>query len=125
MNSFTRFLLGRGQKGDEMLQAFVERWDALEALVIGVYRGKEAETADETEYRELRSWLLDHYPHWQDTWQPFWQETMVGGQPAGQDPFLRLLAAEQAAGFVGDWEAMQYLPAARETINRYIQRLES
>jgi hypothetical protein len=41
-----------------------------------------------------------------------------------QDPFLRLLAAEQASDFVGDWEAMQYLPAAREALNLYIQAVE-
>ena len=119
MNPFTRFLLGRGE--DRALRAFVERWDALEMLVIRVFRNKGAETADETEYQELRPWLQANYPHWQEKWHPYWQEAKAGGQPARQDPFERILTAENAADFANDWEAMQYLPAAREALNRYIQ----
>jgi hypothetical protein len=121
MNPFTRHLLGGGKQENEALAAFIERWDALEALVIRVFRNKGAETADQTEYQQLRLWLLENYSVWQEQWQPFWQETMAGGLPAKEDPFQRLLKAEEAADFVGDWEALQYLPAARETINRYIQ----
>jgi hypothetical protein len=119
MNPFTRFLLGRGE--DRALRAFVERWDALEMLVIRVFRNKGPETADETEYQELRPWLQANYPHWQEKWHPYWQEANAGGHPARQDPFERILTAENAADFANDWEAMQYLPAAREALNRYIQ----
>jgi hypothetical protein len=124
MNPFTRFLLGSGRKEDQALQTFVERWDALEALVIRVFRSKGAETADEAQYQQLRPWLKDNYPRWQERWQPYWQEALVGGLPVAQDPFQRLLTAEKAADFVGDWEAMQYLPAAREALNRYIQEVD-
>lgn len=121
MNPFTRYLLGGGRKEDKALQTFVERWDALEGLVIRVFRNKMAETADETEYQQLRPWLLANYPLWEDKWRPYWQETLVGRLPCESDPFQRLLTAEKAADFIGDWEAMQHLPAAREAINRYIQ----
>ncbi|MFZ0548127.1 MAG: hypothetical protein WAM60_21960, partial [Candidatus Promineifilaceae bacterium] len=105
MNPFTRFLLHRGQNEDHALQTFAERWDALEELVIRVFRGKEANTADETEYQQLRTWFQDNYPYWQQKWQPYWQKTLVGGQPAPQDPFQRLTTPQKAADFIGDWEA--------------------
>jgi hypothetical protein len=124
MNPFTRFLLGRGRREDQALQAFVEQWDVLEALVIRVFRSKGAETADEAQYQQISSWLRDNYPLWQKRWQPYWQGALVGGLPAVQDPFQRLLTAEKAADFVGDWQAMQYLPAAREALNRYIQAVD-
>lgn len=120
MNPFTRYLLG-GRREERMLQAFIEHWDALEALVIRVFRGKEATDDDESAYRELRPWLVENYPAWQEKWRPLWQEALVGGLPTQQDPFQRLLSAEKAADFVGDWQAMQNLPAAREAINKYIQ----
>lgn len=124
MNPFTRFLLGKGRGDDKALQEFVERWDALEMLVIRVFRSKGAAPEDETEYQPLRDWLQANYPEWQARWRTYWPETLAGGLPAKQDPFLRLLSAEKAADFVGDWEAMQYLPAARETLNRYIQEMK-
>jgi hypothetical protein len=121
MNPFTRFLLNRDRKEGQALEMFVERWDALETLVIRIFRGKAADTADEDEYHQLHTWLLINYPQWQDRLQPYWQETLVGGSPAAQDPFQRLLEADKAAAFSGDWEAMQHLPAAREALNRFIQ----
>jgi hypothetical protein len=102
----------------------VERWDGLEGLVIQVFRGKGAETADESIYKEIRPWLVENYPLWENELRPYWQTAKVGGQTAVQDPFLWLLRAEHAQDFVGDWEAMQYLPAAREGLNRYIQAVE-
>jgi hypothetical protein len=120
MNPFTRYLLG-GRREEKALQAFIEHWDALEALVIRIFRGKNATDDDESEYRKLHPWLVENYPTWQEKWRPLWQEALVGGVPAGQDPFQRLLTAEKAADFIGDWQAMQHLPVARETINRYVQ----
>jgi hypothetical protein len=122
MNPFTRFLVQLLPKEDSSLQAFVHHWDALEALVIRVYRSAMVETADEEEYQELFTWLQENYVHWQDHLQPYWQETKVGGQITAQDPFLRLITVRQAADFVGDWAAMQHLPAAREALNRYISK---
>ena len=83
-----------------------------------------SETADETIYKEIRDWLVDNYSLWENELRPYWQATKVGGQKAEQDPFLRLLTAERAQDFVGDWQAMQNLPAAREALNRYIQAIE-
>jgi hypothetical protein len=124
MNPFTRFLLGKKSKKSEALEAFVERCDTLEGLVIRVFRGKGADPADEESYNEIRLWLVENYPLWENDLRPYWQAALVGGQPAEQDPIRRLLSAEQAKDFVGDWEAMQYLPAAREALNRYIQAVE-
>jgi hypothetical protein len=124
MNPFTRFLLGKKSKKSEALEAFVERCDALEGLVIRVFRGKGADLADEESYKEIRRWLVENYPLWENDLRSYWQAALVGGQPAEQDPIRRLLSAEQAKDFVGDWEAMQYLPAAREALNRYIQAVE-
>lgn len=121
MNPFTRFLLGRKSTKVSALEAFVARWDALEALVIRVFKGKEAEPADLAEYEQLKGWLVENYTVWENDLGPYWQVTQAGGQVIKQDPFLRLLAADEAGDFVGDWEAMQHLPAAREALNRFIQ----
>ena len=122
MNPFTHFLVQLLPKDDSGLQAFVHHWDALEVLVIRVYRSGKAETADEEEYQELSTWLEENYVLWQDRLNAYWQETKVGGQITTQDPFLRLMVPRQAADFVGDWAAMQHLPAAREALNRYISQ---
>ncbi len=123
MNPFTRFLLRNKPKETKALKAFVERWDVLEALVIQVFKNKAAETADEKSYKEIQTWLADNYSLWENELRPYWQTTKVGGQLTQQDPFLRLTTAKQAQDFIGDWEAMQYLPAAREALNRYIQTI--
>jgi hypothetical protein len=102
------------------LERFVDRWDALEALVIRVYRAGEVSAADEGEYRSLRAWLARHYPRWQGVLQPYWQQARIAGESVQQDPFLALWVPSQAAGFVGDWAAMQRLPAAREALNRFL-----
>ncbi len=118
MNPFSRFL--RQWSGDEHFDQFVARWDRLEALVIRVYKQGAARPEDEADYAALRPWLRAHYATYQATLEPLWRDTLVGGQPAGEDPFLRLLHPEQAAGFIGDWPAMQHLPAAREALNRVL-----
>ena len=121
MNLFTRFL--RQWSRDPDLEKLVEHCDALEALVIRVYKRGEATAADEAEYQALRGWLAANYPAWQPMLRPYWQEASVAGKPAATDPFLRLVAADSARAFVGDWEAMQHLPAAREALNRLILQL--
>lgn len=118
MNLFTRFL--RQWNKDKDLERLIEHCDALEALVIRVYKGGEAKAADEAEYHALRSWLRANYPEWQDELQPLWRKAKVAGVAATKDPFLRLIEAESASEFVGDWEAMQNLPAAREALNSLV-----
>lgn len=119
MNPFTRFLR-QWLSGPEEISPLVEHSDALEALVIRVYKAGEASSADEAEYQALRSWLEGNYPAWQQVLAPYWQEARVAGEPVAADPLLRLLRADTAAEFVGDWGAMQQLPALREALNRCV-----
>lgn len=121
MNLFTRFL--RQWLTDSDLERLVEHCDALEALVIRVYKRGEATPADEAEYQALRKWMEANYPEWQPKLRPHWRGAKVAGERAMADPFLRLTAASSAAAFVGDWEAMQHLPAAREALNKLILQL--
>ncbi|MFC1464491.1 MAG: hypothetical protein ACFLMY_06555 [Candidatus Brachytrichaceae bacterium NZ_4S206] len=118
MNPFTKSIATRLQS--RRLRQFIERWDALEALVIRVYRNAVATEADDAEFAELKRWLREHYPEWQTRLEPHWRSALRGGQPSQDDPFAFLLAAEQAAAFCGSWAHMQALPAAREALNRLI-----
>jgi hypothetical protein len=118
MNPFTRSILKRLQ--NRRLQPFVEHWDRLEALVIRVYKSRAAGPQDEAEYRQVRSWLLVHYPTWQTVLEPYWRSAPIGGEPASQDPFTDLLSNPAASGFIENWKAMQTLPAARQALNEFI-----
>lgn len=119
MNPFTRFLR-QWTQGNADLDDLVEQCDALESLVIRVYKAGAATAADEAQYQTIRRWMRENYPAWQDVLRPFWQQAQVAGRPAADDPFLRLTAPESASAFVGDWQAMQMLPAAREALNRLV-----
>ena len=118
MNPFTQSLTRA--LADPALDAFVTRWDALEALVVRVYRGGAASPADEAEWVTLRPALVSAYPVWSSALAPHWPQTRAGGQPVTADPFVRLMAFARAADIVGDWAAMQTLPAAREALNRML-----
>ncbi len=118
MNPFTHFLAR--QLRPRQLQALIDYWDTLEALIIQVYKTHSATAADEADYRRVRAWLQRYYPTWEEALRPHWQKAQVGGRPADHDPFQRLIAPESVAAFVTDWEAMQTLPAAREALNRLI-----
>lgn len=121
MNLFTRFL--RQWLHDSDLEQLVEHCDALEALVIRVYKRGEATAADEAEYQALRSWMEANYPQWQSRLRPHWREAKVAGKAATADPFLHLTAAPSAGEFAGNWKAMQHLPAAREALNKLVLQL--
>lgn len=121
MNAFTRFL-SRKQPKNRLLP-FIERWDALEFLVIETFKQKQPTAATRAEYVALRDWLMAHYPAWADQLRPKWQASRVGFEPVEQDPFLRVLKPEAVDGFVDDWEIMQHLPAAREAINQLLLEL--
>lgn len=118
MNPFSKFLRQWSRQPD--FDHFVEQWDRLERLVIAVYKAGQARPEDEQTYAEVRTWLGQHYGRWSEALRPHWQEALIGGAPAVEDPFLRLTRPENAAAFVGDWQAMQHLPAAREAINRLL-----
>lgn len=118
MNPFTRFI-ARSLRS-RSLKRFVQRWDALEALVIRVYRASAATETDEAEYGQLREWLNLRYPAWRDQLQPHWRGALRGGQLSPDDPFVFLCAPEYAHNFAGSWAHMQALPTAREALNRLI-----
>lgn len=121
MNPFTQAILKR--KKDRRMRDFVRYWDALEALVIRVYKAGCATPEDEKEYRRVRAWLQKNYPRWQRELDPYWRATRIAGEPAAEDPFASLIARSSAAEFVGDWRAMQSLPAAREALNEFLINL--
>ena len=118
MNPFTQSLLK--QISDRKLVAFVTRWDALEALVVRVYKGDAATAQDEAEHARLRGALLQDYPRWQATLSEYWPQTRAAGKPTQADPFAFLLSVPRAGDFVDHWAAMQTLPAAREALNRML-----
>ncbi len=118
MNPFTQSLART--LADPTLDSFVDKWDALEALVVRVYRGGAAAPADEAEWADLRPALAAAYPVWSPALAPHWPQTRAGGRPVTADPFFRLLAFARASDIVGDWAAMQTLPAAREALNRML-----
>ena len=118
MNPFTQSLTRA--LAEPALDAFVAGWDGLEALVVRVYRGGVATPADETEWAVLRPALARAYPAWAKALSSHWPQTRAGGQPVTADPFARLMSFARAAEIVGDWAAMQTLPAAREALNRML-----
>jgi hypothetical protein len=118
MNPVTQALLA--QVSRRRIARFVRRWDAIEALVIRVYRAGTATGGDEASYSQNRSWLLKRYPRWRTALTPHWQRTTIGGEPVAGDPFEMLLAATHAHEFVGNWAVMQTLPAAREALNEWL-----
>lgn len=105
---------------DPDLQIFVRDWDELEALVITMYREKTVDQNLESRYQILRSRLKSQYPIWQHALENYWQSSRIKGQIIITDPFIRLLSVEHAQDFIGDWEAVQHLPAAREALNNYL-----
>jgi hypothetical protein len=118
MNIVTQELARRTK--DRHLQEFVSQWDRLEALVISIYRINVAAAEDEVAYRKLKDWLRKGYPHWQQALRTHWQVTRVGGDVILEDPFLKILAVQDASVFIGNWAAMQTLPSAREALNNYL-----
>jgi hypothetical protein len=120
-NPFTESLI-RQIKNDSIAK-FVSNWDKLEALVIRVYKGKVASADDEREWVKVRTWLQKEMPGMKDVLFPFWQDATIGGEPAREDPFERLIATALARDFVGNWAAMQTLPAARQAINQWLVEL--
>lgn len=123
MNPVTQALTAR-LTSPEIIE-FIQHWDALEALIIRVFRSKVATPFDETEYTATRTWLHPHYGDWRETLGVYWPQTKIAKQPAVADPFDTLLAPEQASEFIGNWSIMQALPAARESLNHLILDMQS
>jgi hypothetical protein len=121
-NPFTRSItaLLRRRTGAQTLVEFVKYWDALESLVIRVYRGKSAQAGDQTEHARLSTWLCKNYPNVQPVLEPRWRRSRVGTEAPTHDPFAALLAIDSAEAFIDNWEAMRQLPAAREALNQLV-----
>ena len=115
MNPYTQSLLA--QIKDRRLVEFVTHWDALEGLVVRVYKSGQATGQDEAEHARVRPWLQQRYTRWQSALAAHWPQTRAGGEPVQRDPFADLIAPQHAADFVDNWTAMQILPAAREALN--------
>ena len=120
-NPVTRSLIQ--QLDDPQLAEFVACWDALEALVIRIFQSQDVTAEDEAEYGQVRDWLGQAYPQWQEALRAYWLLTRIAGEPATKDPFVRLMAAKAAREFIGNWTAMQTLPAAREALNQFLLEL--
>ena len=120
-NPVTRSLIQ--ELNDPHLAQFAAQWDAVEALVIHVFRRKAATPQDEAEYQQIRTRLREAYAHRQRALRPYWSRAKVAGETAGEDPFARLLETEASRDFVENWVAMQTLPAAREALNHWLMDL--
>lgn len=112
MNPATTPLLNRIT--DRALRRFVQDWDALEALVVRVNRAEKQTTSDGREFTFLRRRLRRAYLQWESALRPHWPETVPS------DPFRAMLSIESAADLVGNWQAMQTLPHARQAVNQLL-----
>lgn len=117
MNPFSKFL--RQWSANAALNEFTAYWDRLEAVVVQVYRRKMTAAEAREEFAVVWPWLRGAYGEWEETLRPFWTQTRAGGQLTQQDPFQLLLAFTQPEDILGDWQAMQHLPAAREALNQF------
>ncbi len=124
MNPFTQALMRRLE--DSRLEAFIERWDTLEALVIRVYRRGRATESEKEQYARLRAELRVEYPRYRQDLRPYWEAAGdLAAEPEG-DPFERLIAIPEAGQFADNWTAMQTLPGARQALNEYlVARIEA
>lgn len=117
-NPFTKFLRQWWQ--DDQFEDFVERWDALELIMVRVYREKMTPAEARPQFEATWPWLRTHYREWEAALRPFWQQTKAAGEQTRVDPFRLLLEIKSPEAIQGDWRAMQHLPAAREALNQYI-----
>ncbi len=120
-NPVTRTLIQ--ELNDPQLAEFIAYWDAVEALVVRIFPSQEVTAGDEAEYQQVRDWLGQAFPQWQEALRAYWPLTRIAGEPTTEDPFARLMAAKTAREFMGNWAAMQTLPAAREALNRWLMDL--
>ena len=121
-NPFSRFL--RQWSKNEPLEQFVNHWDQLEQIMVQVYRRKATPEQMQQQFDVVWLWLQERYARWEVDLRPFWRATKAGGEPTTRDPFAMLLAFETPHDILGDWTAMQHLPAAREALNRFVMSQE-
>ncbi|MFT5196947.1 MAG: hypothetical protein ACI85U_003987 [Candidatus Promineifilaceae bacterium] len=116
MNPFTRFLSQWTRSRPDLVE-FIAHWDILEALAIQVYKAAEATAEDNKSYLQVQSYMQANYVNFSEQLREYWEQSKVGGKLDHVDPFEYLFQYESAAGFVGNWAALQHLPAAREALN--------
>lgn len=117
-NPFTRSLTAALRS--RRVADYVAHWDALEALVLRVYRASTPSAHDTREFAALQRWLRAHHPRHAATLETHWRSALIGGAPARTDPFIFLIEHSDAAAFAGNWRAMQTLAGAREALNRMV-----
>ena len=122
MNPFTRFLSQWSQ--NRPFAEFVEQWDQLELVVVRVHRKKMPVAEAEPIFAEVWPWLRQLHWQWEEVLRPYWQQTKAAGELTQTDPFQLLLDLEAPNAILGNWRAMQHLPAAREALNRYLRDQE-
>lgn len=118
MNPVTRGLLQ--QIGDQKLATFAQEWDALEALIIEINRQKSLSFAQQEEFFDIQARLRESYSPVKDELEPFWRIARIKGERLAADPYSKLIEAESAKEFLGNWPVMQALPAAREAFNQML-----
>ncbi len=119
MNPFTKYL--SQWSFDRDFAGFVEHWDRLEHLVVAVYRQKLDANLAKAEFDEVWPRCRELYlGRWEKLLQSYWLQTRAAGEPTRVDPFRLLLDIQSPIEIPENWRAMQYLPAAREAINRYL-----
>ena len=119
MNPFTRFLTQWSKNRD--LSEFIHYWDRLEQLVVRVHRKKTGLAEAEPEFTQVWPWLRQQYGGWEERLRPYWQQTKAAGAQTQTDPFRLLLDLETPSAILGNWHAMQHLPAAREALNLFLR----
>jgi len=122
MNPFTRFL--NQWSKNRSLAEFITYWDRLEQLVVRVHRQKMTVAAAEPEFAEVWPWLRQQYGTWELLLRPYWQQTQAAGERTQTDPFQLLLDLDAPSAILGNWRAMQHLPAAREALNLFLRDQE-
>jgi hypothetical protein len=108
------------KKEGDAFNEFVAHWDEVEGLIIRVFRSGRLGPDDEHVWHTLRGWLAQAYPGWRSALEPHWRASKAAGKLADEDPFDMALAHDRASSFLADRRMMQFLPAAREAINRMI-----
>jgi len=118
MNPVTRSLLER--VADPDLADFAMAWDALEERVVAIYRSGACSSAEAEAFEHARDAAAALYRRWAGALAPHWRDTSIDGAPVEEDPFVRILGADQAGKVIGNWPLMRTLPPAREALNHLL-----
>jgi hypothetical protein len=121
-NPFTKSiarLLGQGAQRPA-LDALIAHCDVIETLVIQIFRTKQTSAEDARAFAAAATGARDAAMQLADRLDPLWRKSLIGGVPAAHNPFTYWAALSGTAACIGNWEAMQTLPAMREALNELI-----